>query len=170
MEKFTLSKDADNKTITIERWFDAPRALVWKAWTDKDMLEQWWAPKPWRAVTDSLEFREGGHWFYSMLGPEGEKSWNIEKYQTIDPEKSFTAEDAFCDEQGNIDTAMPMTHWKIEFSDEDNGTKVVTILTFETAEEMDKLIGMGFEEGYKMAQAQLDEILQASSVSQDKLS
>jgi uncharacterized protein YndB with AHSA1/START domain len=57
------SKDASNKKLKVEREFDAPVAQVWNAWTQPELLDQWWAPKPWKANTKSMDFREGGRWF-----------------------------------------------------------------------------------------------------------
>ena len=64
----TISKDAANKKLIVVREFDAPLEEVWKAWTEKDLLDQWWAPKPWKAKTKTMDFREGGIWLYSMVG------------------------------------------------------------------------------------------------------
>lgn len=70
--EYGFTVDKHNNTITIICEYDAPLEKVWKAWTTSEMLDQWWGPKPWRAITKSLDFREGGHWHYSMNGPEGE--------------------------------------------------------------------------------------------------
>lgn len=67
----TIAKDAANKKLIVVREFDAPLAEVWKAWTDSSILDQWWAPKPWKAKTKTMDFREGGTWLYSMVGPDG---------------------------------------------------------------------------------------------------
>lgn len=66
----TISKDAANKKLIVVREVDAPLEDVWKAWTDSNILDQWWAPKPWRAKTKTMDFREGGMWLYSMVGPD----------------------------------------------------------------------------------------------------
>ena len=54
-----IAKDLPNKRITVTRNFEAPLEQVWKALTEKDLLDQWWAPKPWKAKTKSMDFREG---------------------------------------------------------------------------------------------------------------
>ena len=95
-----LSKDIDNKKIKVVREFAAPVEDVWAAWTDASLLDQWWAPKPWKAITKSMDFREGGYWLYYMSGPNGEQIWNRVDFITIDPQKSFIAESYFCDEAG----------------------------------------------------------------------
>jgi uncharacterized protein YndB with AHSA1/START domain len=88
---------------------------VWRAWTDREILDQWWAPKPWKAETKTMDFREGGHWLYCMEGPEGEPHWYRVDYETITPGEFFTCLDAFCDEQGAISKEMPRMHWRVAF-------------------------------------------------------
>ena len=63
-------KDVTNKKVTVIRHFDAPVDHVWRAWTEVDLLDQWWAPKPWKAETKTMDFRSGGSWLYAMIGPE----------------------------------------------------------------------------------------------------
>ena len=89
-----------NRKITITRNFDATPEQVWRAWTESELLDQWWAPKPWKANTKLMEFTEGGMWLYCMAGPNGEKHYSLVSYKTIDPEKAFTAKDNFCNEDG----------------------------------------------------------------------
>src|SRR5687768_8096768 len=95
---FTIDKE--NKKIKVEREFDAPVARVWAAWTEQELLDQWWAPKPWKARTKTMDFREGGYWLYAMVGPEGEEHWARADYKSISPLRSFSAADSFCDENG----------------------------------------------------------------------
>jgi uncharacterized protein YndB with AHSA1/START domain len=159
MNKATFTKDLENKRITVEREFNAPRERVWKAWTDVTELEKWWAPKPYKAVTESFEFREGGHWHYYMLSPEGEKSWCFVGYESIDAENSFSVDNGFADEKGNPDPNMPNMHWRTEFVDADGKTKVTATITFASQAEMQKIIDMGFEGGFTMGLNQLDETL-----------
>jgi uncharacterized protein YndB with AHSA1/START domain len=155
----TISQDAANKKLYVVREFDAPVSEVWKAWTDREILDLWWAPKPWRAKTKSMDFREGGLWLYSMVGPDGTDSYCRADYKAIIPNKSFTAEDAFCDESGNVTNEFPSMHWKIEFSPTGTGTKVEVEITFANEADMEKIIEMGFKEGFTAAHGNLDEVL-----------
>lgn len=151
--------DKHNNTITIIREYDAPLEKVWKAWTTSEMLDQWWGPKPWRAITKSLDFREGGHWHYSMNGPEGEVQWGKFDYLTIEPNESFTGKDGFSDENGTLDTTLPQNHWELRMSQTGNTVMVDMLLTFEKAEDIDTYIDMGFKEGITQTLDQLEEIL-----------
>ncbi|MEJ7737224.1 MAG: SRPBCC domain-containing protein [Chitinophagaceae bacterium] len=155
----TISKDVANKKIIVVREFDAPLEEVWKAWTDSSILDTWWAPKPWSAKTKTMDFREGGRWLYSMVGPDGAESWCRVDFKGIVPNKSFMAEDSFCDENGNITNEIPGMHWQNEFSGTDTGTKVEVEITFDSEADMEKIMEMGFEVGFTAAHGNLDELL-----------
>ena len=122
--------DKENKAIKVEREFDASVDIVWDAWTKPEILDQWWAPKPWRAETGSMDFREGGYWHYAMVGPEGEKHWAIFEYKSIQPQKSYSGMDAFADENRNISTEMPRMHWANTFTGKGDTTTVTCEIKF----------------------------------------
>jgi uncharacterized protein YndB with AHSA1/START domain len=155
---FTVNKE--NKTIAIKREFDADTQLVWSAWTTAELLDQWWGPRPWRAETKKMDFREGGHWLYAMVGPEGERHWARADYIAIVHEQSFTAKDGFCDEDGEMNSELPQNLWENRFSPQQAKTLVSVLLTFDTLDDLEKTIEMGFKEGFTMGLNQLDELLE----------
>ncbi|HEX9509412.1 MAG TPA: SRPBCC domain-containing protein [Puia sp.] len=154
-----FSKDSQNKKITVVREFDAPLELIWKAWTDPEILDQWWAPKPYRAETKTMDFREGGLWLYCMVGPKGDRSWCRVDYKTIVPNKSITSTDLFCDEEGNKNPDFPCMNWRKEFSQTGNGTTVRVEITFAKEADMAMIIKMGFQEGFTAGLSNLDHYL-----------
>ena len=154
-----FSKDAANKKIFVVREFDAPLDQVWKAWTESELLDQWWAPKPWKANTKSMDFREGGVWLYYMQGPDHTRHYCRVDFKTIIPNKSFIAVDSFCDENGIVTADIPSMHWKNVFSTSGTGTKVEVEITFGTEADLEKIIEMGFKEGFAAAHGNLDELL-----------
>ena len=154
-----FTKDTANKKITVVRGFDAPVDQVWKAWTESEILDQWWAPKPYKAETKRMDFREGGSWLYAMVGPEGDKQYCLINYKTIDKLKSFTAFDAFCDEEGNKNNDFPSMDWKNAFKGSGNNTTVTIEITFAKPADMDAILKMGFEEGFGMGLNNLDDYL-----------
>lgn len=156
---FDFSINKENNTITINREFAANLELVWQAWTTAEILDQWWGPQPWRAETKSMDFSEGGHWLYAMVGPEGQKHWSKASYLSIENGKFFTAKDGFCDENGTMNTAFPQNLWKNSFTSQEDRTLVTILLTFDTLEDLEKTIEMGFKEGFTMGLNQLDELL-----------
>ena len=155
--EFTVSKE--NNTIHIKRAFDAPVPLVWKAWTTAELLDQWWGPQPWRAETKSMDFREGGYWLYAMVSPEGSKHWARADYMTIIKERSFTAKDGFCDEQGNLNPSFPQNIWENQFRASGDQTVVDVTLRFDRLEDLEQTIAMGFREGFTKGLQQLDALL-----------
>ena len=154
-----ISKDATNKKLIVTRAFDAPLDAVWKAWTDSKLLEQWWAPKPWKAKTKSMDFREGGSYVYSMVGPEGEEHFCRFDYKSITPGKSYSGIDAFTDEKGTINNEFPRMNWVCKFNERVNETEVEVEITFDSEEDLNKIVEMGFKEGFTMAHGNLDELL-----------
>jgi uncharacterized protein YndB with AHSA1/START domain len=159
MTKTTFEKDVANKSMHIERTFDAPLHAVWNAWTDSTLLDLWWAPKPYRAVTKEMNFANQGQWLYYMLGPEGDKTYCKASYSNISPLKSYEAVDAFCDENGVATDAFPNMHWKVSFHDQGEKTLVTIDIRYDSVESMEKIIEMGFQEGFSMAHDNLDEML-----------
>lgn len=151
---FTVNKE--NNTVNVKREFAANLNLVWEAWTNPEILDQWWAPKPWKTETVSMDFREGGMWLYYMAGPDGSRHYCKNDYLTIENQKGFSGLDAFCDEKGNASTDMPRTKWTNHFKETGNTTTVSIVAQYESLEDLEKIIAMGFKEGFTMAMENLD--------------
>jgi len=156
-----ISKDPSGKKLIVTRDFTASLDRVWKAFTDSSILDHWWAPRPWKAETKSMNFREGGHWLYAMVGPTGERHWCKVDFQTIDPQKSFTVLNGFCDENGNTSGGAPLMHWLTGFKSNGSGTTITVEITFDSEADLQKIVEMGFKEGFSMALGNLDEMLAA---------
>jgi uncharacterized protein YndB with AHSA1/START domain len=154
-----FSKDLENKKLTVVRAFGAPLEMVWKAWTDNKILDQWWAPKPYRAETKTMDFREGGLWLYAMVGPDGGRSWCKESFKTIEWRKGITNSVSFCDEEGHETLDFPTMHWKKGFSQTGSDTTVTVDIAFDTEADMEKIITMGFQEGFTAGLGNLDDYL-----------
>jgi uncharacterized protein YndB with AHSA1/START domain len=154
-----ITKDAGNKKIFVVRNFDAPLEEVWRAWTERDLLDQWWAPKPWKAVTISMDCCSGGMWHYYMQGPDGSRHYSRADYVTVSTNEAYEALTAFCDGKGNINHEFGQSNWKVRFGEASSGTKVNVEITFASADVLEKFIEMGFKEGFTMAHSNLDELL-----------
>lgn len=157
---FNFEVDKTTNQIKVERSFNAPVDLVWSAWTEAEILDQWWAPKPWKAQTKSMDFREGGHWLYAMVSPEGENHWGKVDYLKIIPEDFFSGLDGFCDEEGNLNDSLPRNKWENNFSERGDETLVNILLTFDTLEDLEKIIEMGFKEGFTAGLENLDQYIE----------
>jgi len=78
--QFDFTIDKSNKSVLIVKEFKAELTQVWDAFTKQEILDQWWAPKPWISRTKFMNFEEGGRRFYAMVSPEGFESWIIGLY------------------------------------------------------------------------------------------
>lgn len=156
-----FTADKVNKEIRVEREFNAPVELVWESWTNPQILDLWWAPRPWKTNTVSMDFVPGGRWLYYMSGPQGEKHYSFADYENIIPYDMYTAKDGFCDAEGNINDQMPQTHWEVVFENLEGTTNVNVTMNFQTLEALETIITMGFKEGFLSAMENLDEFISA---------
>ena len=159
--KTVFSKDITNKKIVVTREFAAPLEHVWQAWTDSEILDEWWAPQPWKTITKTMKFNEGGYWLYSMTGPAGEKMWSKLSFQKIVLHKSFEAIHSFTDENGKQNSDAPEATWKTSFKSSAKGTAVEVDIAFASVEDLQKLVAMNFETGFAAAHENLDQYLQS---------
>ena len=154
---FDFTVDKTTKTVFVNREFDAGLSLVWDAFTKQEILDQWWAPKPWAAKTKIMNFEVGGRRFYAMVSPEGQEHWSIQKFTSISPKTNFKYLNAFADAAENPE--LPGSEWDLNFSEQDGTTKVSITIYNESLERMEKMIEMGFQGGFTMGLQQLDELL-----------
>lgn len=94
-------KDVVDNELVIERIFDAPRALVWKAWTDPEFMKRWFGPETFTAPVVKLDLRVGGRYVNCMRSPEGQEVWSTGVYREIVEPERIVCTDAFADEHGN---------------------------------------------------------------------
>lgn len=161
--KTLFTRDLPNKKMNVVREFDAPVEQVWKAWTEPKLLDQWWAPQPYKTVTQAMTFRAGGRWSYYMLGPEGQKHYCCLDYREIQPGKMFSGIDAFCDEKGNLSTEFPRMDWEVRFVASGSKTRVEVLIRFASEADLLKIAEMGFQDGFSMAHENLDKLLASAS-------
>jgi len=157
---FDFSVDKENKTITVKREFAAPVAVVWDAFTKREILDKWWGPKPWKARTKYMDFSPDGRWLYAMTGPEGEEVWALVNFKEIEFQKRYTGLDAFTDADGsNINKEMPQSKWEVTFTGNGDTTLTQTKMSFDDLADLEGMIKTGFKQGYATGMEQLDELL-----------
>lgn len=149
--------DKSTKTVVVNREFAAELSLVWDAFTKQEILDQWWAPKPWVSKTKIMDFRVGGRRFYAMVGPEGQEHWSIQEFTDINPKTNFKYLNAFADENANPN--LPGSNWDLNFSEVNGITKVNITIFNESLERMEQMIEMGFKEGFTMTLNELVRLL-----------
>jgi uncharacterized protein YndB with AHSA1/START domain len=154
---FDFTVDKTTKTVFVTREFAADISLVWDAFTKQEILDQWWAPKPWASKTKYMDFKVGGRRFYAMVSPEGQERWSLQEYTSISPTTNFKMSSAFADKDENPE--LPGSDWDLNFS-EQNGTTTVRVAIYnESLARMEKMIEMGFSEGFKMTLNYLEDLL-----------
>ncbi|MBO6571861.1 SRPBCC domain-containing protein [bacterium] len=158
--QFDFLADKENNTLTIKREFAANRQLVWDCYTKAELLNQWFAPKPFTTKTKSMDFSEGGHWHYAMVEPNGTEYWGYTEYQDINPIDDYRTVDAFSDSEGNINPDLPKAKWHVQFSESNDHAVVTTVVNYESLEDLETVINMGMEEGMISTLERLDELLE----------
>jgi uncharacterized protein YndB with AHSA1/START domain len=154
---FTVNKETN--AVFVNREFAADRNVVWDAYTKAELLDQWWAPKPWVSKTKSMNFAVGGRRLYAMCGPEGEAHWAIQDFTSISPMTNFKFIDAFCDKDETFNTEMPRSAWSIDFEDRKDTTLVSITIQHKTLADLEMIINLGFKEGFTIALDGLDELV-----------
>lgn len=149
--------DKQTKMVFITNEFAFELSLVWDAYTKPELLDQWWAPKPFSSRTVAMDFRVGGRRFYAMVSPDGYERWAIQKYTSISPKTNFKLLNAFADKDENPE--LPGSDWDLTFTEQDGTTKVAISIYNESLERLEKMIEMGFKEGTMAQMEQLEELL-----------
>jgi len=156
---FTVDKPT--KTVVVNAEFAAGLDLVWDAYTKAELLDQWWAPKPFASRTKVMDFREGGRRFYAMVSPDGHERWSVQRYTSITPKTNFKLFSAFADKDENPE--LPGSDWDLNFSEQNGATKVRVSIYNESLERLERMVEMGFKEGTMMQIKNLEELLAALS-------
>lgn len=150
--QFTINENQ----VIISRDFKGTLDQLWAAYTDTTILDQWFAPQPWKCNTKKQDFEVGGIWLYSMNGPEGEEHWAIFRYEEIIPKKSYSGFDAFTDVEGNVNPELPTSKWKTEFIPQETYCTVRNTCTYADKDILNEYLKLGFKEGYEQSQLNLE--------------
>ncbi len=163
-----MTKENSN-VFTIERTFDAPRELVWKAWTDPEQMKLWWGPKGFKVLSCKMDLRPGGVFHYGMRAPDSSDMWGKFVYREIVKPQRLVFIVSFSDEKGGV-THHPMSpNWPLEmlstitFTEHKGKTKVTIRWTPHGATEAERKTfedGMAsMQEGWTGTLDQLDDYL-----------
>ncbi|MFI6757670.1 SRPBCC domain-containing protein [Micromonospora sp. NPDC050417] len=152
-------KDSAALTLTLVAEFDAGVERVWQVWEDPRQLERWWGPPTWPATFERHEFVVGGKSAYYMTGPEGEKSRGWWRITAIEAPHRLEFDDGFADADGEPVTTIEPTHAVVTLDAVGSGTRMTTVTQFTNAEQLEQMLEMGMEEGWRLAVSQIDEVL-----------
>ena len=125
MAKKSVIDERKKQELIITRVFNAPRELVWRAWTDPKHFKQWWGPKDFTCPFCEMDLRVGGKYLNSMRSPSGKEYWGTGVFREILPMERLVFTDSFADEKGNV---VPATHYGLS---PDFPLEMLVIVTFE---------------------------------------
>lgn len=164
--KNKMNSKIDGRELILERVFDAPRELVFKAFSESERLKQWWGPRGWILPVCNVDFRPGGVWHYCMKCTDknqgefyGMESWGKAVYQEIIENEKIVYTDYFSDAEGNEAEGMPPSQITVIFTEEEGRTKLVSRAVFDSTEALKTVLDMGMEQGISETWDRLGEYL-----------
>ncbi|GHN02490.1 hypothetical protein WSM22_39790 [Cytophagales bacterium WSM2-2] len=156
--EFTVDKAT--ATVFVNKEFAAELDLVWDAFTKQEILDQWWAPKPYLSKTKYMNFKVGGRRFYAMVSPEGQETWSIQDYTAVAPKTNFKFYSMFSDKDEKVNPEVPGgSEWNFDFSETKGVTMVRITIKNKSLERMEQMIKMGFKEGFTSTLQYLETLL-----------
>lgn len=152
INKMTLN--VEDRDLILERVFDAPRELVFKAFSEAEHLKRWWGPRGWTLTVCNVDFRPGGIWHYCMKCIDenqgdfyGYESWGKAVYREIVEAEKIVYVDYFSDAEGNEANGMPSSKITMTFLEHEGKTKLVSRAQYASAQELKTVLDMGMEQG-----------------------
>jgi len=150
-----LKTKVEGSVLQMEWTFDAPREMVFAAFTEKEHLEAWWGPEGWQTEITTFDFVEGGIWHYCMRCEDpnqgeffGMESWGKAIFRQIDAPQSYAHADYFSDASGTISEELPGSENVTTFEAVGNRTRVLFRSDFKTEEAVKQVLEMGMKEGF----------------------
>jgi uncharacterized protein YndB with AHSA1/START domain len=159
-----ITKDVENRTLTITAEFSAPVERVWALYEDPRQLEQVWGPPEYPATFVDHDLRPGARTTYYMTSPEGEKFAGYWDITGVERPSRITFRDGFAKEDLTPNPDLPVSQNVYAFEPADGGTRAVYTSTYDSAEALQTVLDMGMEEGARSSINQIDGFLARDAV------
>lgn len=154
----------EGNVLILEREFNAPKELVFKAFSEPEHMKQWWGPRGWIVPVCNVDFRPGGVWHYCMKCVDenqgdffGMESWGKGIYEEIVHDEKIVYIDYFSDAEGNEAEGMPSTRVTLLFEEQDGKTKLINRAEYDSSEALKTVLDMGMEQGITETWDRLEE-------------
>ncbi len=154
----TVVSMPSDRELEVTRFFDAPREMVWKAWTDPKQVAQWWGPRGFSTTIEKMDVRTGGVWKHVMHGPDGTDYPNKSRFVEVVKHKRIVYK------HGGGKKGGPSAQFECSwtFEDEKGGTRLTLRQVYKSKGARDLIIKTyGALEGAKQTFARLGEYLEA---------
>jgi uncharacterized protein YndB with AHSA1/START domain len=148
----TVSTPSDRE-IRIERYFDAPRDLVFQAFTAPELIPEWWGPRGTTTVVDTMQVEAGGSWRVVIADEDGGENAFRGTYREVSPPERIVQTFEWEGMPGHVAIET------VTFEDLGDRTKITNVSLFHTTEERDGMLSSGMESGMNETYARLDELL-----------
>jgi uncharacterized protein YndB with AHSA1/START domain len=152
-------KDPENLTLEFVTQLDAAPERVWELWEDPRQLEKWWGPPTYPATFVRHDFEVGGESRYFMTGPEGQIAPGWWRIESLDKPKGLSFANGIAGEDGEPRPDMGAMAASMSLESIDGGTRMTVTSRFTDANQMEKYLEMGMEEGMMGALSQIDALL-----------
>ena len=159
MPVVSTTKNVDALTLTLVAEYDATPEKVWQLFADPRKLERWWGPPGWPATYTRHEFEVGGQARYYMTSPEGEKHHGWLRFDQIDGPQRLEFANGFAGDDGEPAPGVEPATGIVEIEAGGGATRMLVRTRFVDVEQMERMLGMGMQEGMGMALGQVDALL-----------
>jgi uncharacterized protein YndB with AHSA1/START domain len=159
MPVISSKKDPANLTLEFVTELDATPERVWELWEDPRQLEKWWGPPTYPATFVRHDFAVGGESRYFMTGPEGQIAPGWWRIESLDKPKGLSFANGIAGEDGEPRPDMGAMAASMSLESIDGGTRMTVTSRFTDANQMEKYLEMGMEEGMMGALSQIDALL-----------
>ncbi len=147
------ANELTDRELMITRLIDAPRASLYRCWTEPELLKQWFAPKPWTTPVAVFDARSGGSSLIIMRGPDGQEFPNPGVFLDVVPNEKLVFTDAFT--EAWVPSGKAFMVGTVTFADEDGQTRYTARVQHWSAEDRAQHEAMGFHQGWGICTDQL---------------
>ena len=161
--QFDFTVDKATNTVIINREFAAELSLVWDAFTQPEILDQWGAPAPWITQTIKMDFKVGGRRFYKMISAEGREFFSVQDFTSITPKTNFKYISGSCDIDENINTDFYGAENNLNFSEANGVTTFRMSIKYKDLAMLEMMANEYFKQGFTMTLNMLEELLKTLS-------
>jgi uncharacterized protein YndB with AHSA1/START domain len=147
MARESVHVETTERELIFTRVFDAPRDLVFKAFSECKHLENWWGPREWPLSSCDMDFREGGSWTYCMKGPDDQLACGKAVYYRVNIPELIEYDGYFLDQRGKVNEELPSGLMRFNFTDQDGKTRVTGRAQYPKPADLQTVLEMGVVEG-----------------------